>query len=129
MFGRSHRLLSLVLVLLIAVGPIGGAMAKAQVCDPAKGVVSDSMTHAEHVRHQVSNEDMLQDPQTQGCNECASDCCMSGACSTSACGGGAAALLTHETIKSTSISSATIAAEPQRPLAEPQSPPFRPPQV
>lgn len=129
MFRRAHRLLSLLLVLLIAVGPIGGAVAKPHVCDPAKSEVSDGMTHAEHALHQASNDDLVQDQQVPGCTDCADDCCMSGSCSTSTCSAGAAALLAHGTIKFSSLSSATIAAESQQALAERHSPPFRPPQV
>ena len=128
MFRCAIKLLSFVLVLLMAVGPIGGAMAEPHVCDPAKGEVSDSMSHAEHARHQAANEDMVQDQQTQ-CSDCASSCCRGGACSTSACGAGAAALLTHATTKFARLSSATIAAGSQQPLDERHSPPFRPPQV
>jgi len=128
MFRCANKLLSFVLVLIVAVGPIGGAMAEPHVCDPEKVEVSDSMPHAEHARHQAANENMAQDQQLQ-CSDCASGCCMGGACSTSACGAGTAALLTHATTKFAGLSSATIAAESQLPLAERHSPPFRPPQV
>lgn len=128
MFRRAHKLLSLVLVLLIAVGPIGGAMANSHVCDPATGEASDSMSAAEHARHQASNEGMAQDQQAQ-CSDCASGCCTGGACSTHACGAGAAALLTHATTMFANLSSSTTTAESQLSLAERHSPPFRPPQV
>ena len=40
----ANRLLSFVLVLLMAVGPIGGALAEPHVCDPTKAEVSDGMS-------------------------------------------------------------------------------------
>lgn len=131
MFPRANKLLSFLLVLLLGLSPIGNAMAKGHVCDPApeKGPFAEGMTHAEHAGHMASEPSDKQDQPIQNCTNCDSNCCSGGACSANACGGGVAALVTSDTVRFDSVTAGANALETTQPLSERHSPPFRPPQV
>lgn len=126
-----NRLLTLLLALLVAIGPIGGAFAGSHSCasnsGPGEMAVADDMAHADHGRHKSAIDDSSL--SKKDCAGCDIGCCQGGLCSMGHCAGTAALLEKTTMLVFGRFAAPDAAATGDRPLAGLLTPPFRPPQV
>ena len=126
-----HRLLILALALLVAIGPVGGAMAGPHTCTPDTGqpIVAGGVSQGDHAHHQNSDPAGVESPSTPGCANCDKDCCQVSQCSMGHCAGTVAAFQTSTALEFERFAVSAIVLSFDRPLAGRLTPPFRPPQA
>lgn len=128
---RVHRLLVLVLVLLVAVGPVGGALAGPHTCTPDadQTLLAGGMSHDDHAHHQNSDQAGVKAPSNPSCDGCDKGCCQGSLCSMGHCAGTAAAFQTSTALELERFAVNVTSLSSDRLLAGRLTPPFRPPQV
>lgn len=128
---RVHRLLVLVLVLLVAFGPVGGAIAGPHTCtsDADQSSLAGGMSHGGHAHHQNSDQAGVKAPSTPSCDNCDKGCCQSSQCSMGHCAGTAAAFQASTALEFERFAVNVTVLSFDRLLAGRLTPPFRPPQV
>ena len=132
MSSRVHRLLIFALVLLVAIGPVGGAMAGPHTCTPDadQSVLPASMAHSDHhASHRSSDQAAGEAPLTSSCDSCDKGCCLGSQCSMGHCAGTAAAFQSATALEFERYAVSAIVLSFDRPLAGRLTTPFRPPQV
>lgn len=86
----------MLLVLLLATGPVGGVMAKSCDADASGPEVTSSVDpHEGHSQHHGAQMDHDGDGATTSNQHCAADCCSGAYCSASSCGSCASALASN----------------------------------
>lgn len=128
----AEKFLASVLTLLLAIAPLGAAMADLHACsletDPP--VLYEGISHSAHAHHQGSEETAISTPAKSGCVDCDEGCCQDSQCTMSHCAGGSAVTSTtfsarefdrYAVIEGVDITDGL--------LAERITPPFRPPQA
>ena len=129
MFMNSDKTLAMLLALLLALAPISSALAASHSCGSDDGGMA-AMDHSAHMGMTSAGlGDNASAGQTDFCQDCSADCCVSGACTSNACGSSASAVTSSLEV-SLSFSVDVIASElPDRAVTNRQTPPFRPPRA
>lgn len=126
---KTDKMLAVLLALFLALGSVSSAFAASHSCGSDDG----RMTATEHSAHMGTTSAGLDDNasagQTDFCQDCSADCCVSGACTSNACGSSASAVTSSLEV-SLSFSVDIIASDlPDRAVINRQTPPFRPPRA
>jgi hypothetical protein len=132
MSSRVRRLLIFVLALLVAFGPVGGAIAGPHPCTPDadQSVLPDGMPHSDHHgHHQSAVQADVEAPLTSSCDSCDTGCCLGSQCSMGHCAGTAAAFQSFAALEFERYAVSATVLSFDRPLAGRLTPPFRPPQI
>lgn len=128
MRSRVKRVVCLLLILLVGLGPAANVVAESHVC-AAGGIVPEGTAHAGHSAQQMTQVPLVESQGPMNCADCPDDCCANGICAASACGTGAA-VLHGIAVQQDDIASLDYSAiEPNPSLSGLLSPPFRPPQA
>ena len=119
------------LVLLVAVGPVGGALAGPHTCTPDadQTLLAGGMSHGDHAHHQNSDQAGVKAPSTPPCDGCEKGCCQGSQCSMGHCAGTTAAFQTSAVLELERFAVNVTSLSSDRLLAGRLTPPFRPPQV
>jgi len=131
MLRNLNKLLIALLVLLIAVGPIGNVIASPHSCAPAagQGTMLEDTVNSDRGFQKATGHTHVAAPSNQNCNGCDKDCCKGGHCKIGHCAGTAAAFQRSTTLEFERSAVSAIVLSFDRPLVGPITPPFRPPQA
>ena len=125
---NPNKLLAVLLALIVAFVPMGGALAASHACEEG----SEGLTAMDHSQHlgaaQIVTSDATSSDFFGSCQDCSGDCCTGNTCSANACGasvvlaniGGAQVDAAHGAFNENPSDSA---------ITNRQTPPFRPPRV
>jgi len=95
MSNRLHRFVALLLVLCVALGPTGGALAAKHACrggDSGLPVMTDHAAHMQLHSQSGTHGDTADSGPVGACQDCPSGCCDAAVCSANACASGIAAV-------------------------------------
>ena len=125
-----NKLLAVLLALIVAFAPVGGAFAASHACEEGRA----GMTAMEHTQHLNGATVTDSDPAVAGsdyfdsCQSCAEDCCAGGMCSAGACGA-SVALASASGVQLNSAHDAFQEDFADSAVTNRQTPPLRPPRV
>lgn len=126
-----NRLLIVLLVLLVGIGPVGGVIAGPHTCAPDvdQSMSGGAMMRGDHAHHQSLDQPDNVSQSISGCDNCDRGCCQGSQCSMGHCAGTAAAFQTSTALEFERYAISAIVLNFDRPIAGRITPPFRPPQV
>lgn len=125
---NPNKLLAVLLALIVAFVPMGGALAASHACEGGSGGMA-AMDHTQHL-----NGATVTDGNTAGsgyfdsCQSCSGDCCTGSTCSASACGA-SAALTSVSGVQVNFAHDVFLEDLSDSAITSRQTPPFRPPRV
>ena len=124
-----HKLLIVVLVLLIVIGPVSSVFASPPMCAPPQGqdTVTDDIVHADHGPITAMDDSRVDLPSNHDCDGCDKGCCQGDLCKMSHCAASAVALLSTATLEFDRYKSNDLTLNVEHPLSGQLTPPFRPP--
>ena len=128
MSSDPNKLLALLLAFIVAVVPVGGALAASHACEGGSGDVV-AMDHTQHsVDSTVGVTDVADSGFFGSCQDCSGDCCTGNSCSASSCGA-SVALSSASGVQTNSAHDAVHENLSDSAITNRQTPPFRPPRV
>ena len=126
---NPNKLLAVLLALIVAIVPMGGALADSHACEEGSG----GMTALDHSQHlgamQVLTSDTTSSDFFGSCQDCSGDCCTGNTCTAHACG---ASVVVVTNVNSAQVNVAHGALNENlgdSTISNRQTPPFRPPRV
>lgn len=127
---KTDKMLAVLLALLLALAPISSALAASHSCGSDDGGMTDMDHHSAHTGMiSVSLDEAASADQTDSCQDCSMDCCVSGACTSSVCGGAASAVVSALKLP-LSFSNKVIPSDfLDGAITNRHNPPFRPPRA
>ena len=125
---NPNKLLAVLLALIVAFVPMGGALAASHACEEGSEGVT-AMAHTQHLgATQIVASDTTNSDFFGSCQDCSTDCCTGNTCSASACGA-SAALVSGSDVQMKFAHDAFQEDLSDSAITNRQTPPFRPPRV
>ena len=122
------KLLAVLLALIVAFIPMGGAWAASHACEDGSGDVA-ATDHAQHLGGAMgADRDTADSGYPGGCLSCSGDCCASGTCPAGTCGA-SVALVSVSGAQINLADEAFHADLSHSAITRRQIPPIRPPRV